>query len=66
MVAGAIEARADRLDEAGVEDELAQIVIDTIGRHAGTGGARDGRIFVRPVLQAIRIRDFVAQRPELA
>jgi nitrogen regulatory protein PII len=46
--------------EAVVEDELVQSVIDTIVQHARTGGPGDGRIFVMPVLQAIRIRDYAA------
>jgi len=43
--------------EAVIEEKAAQTVIDTICRHARTGGAGDGKIFVSPVLQAIQIRD---------
>ncbi|MBE3072790.1 MAG: P-II family nitrogen regulator [Acidobacteria bacterium] len=47
--------------EAVVEDASVQSVIDTIVQHARTGGPGDGRIFVMPVLQAIRIREYVVQ-----
>jgi len=52
--------------EAVVDDDTVRSVIDTIVQHARTGGPDDGRIFVMPVLQAIRIREYVAQRDDLA
>ena len=42
--------------EVVVEDSDAQVVIDAILRHARTGEVGDGKIFVLPVEQAIRIR----------
>lgn len=46
--------------EAVVEDASVRSVIDAIVQHARTGGPGDGRIFVMPVLQAIRIREYAA------
>lgn len=43
--------------EAVISETALQTVIETICRHARTGGAGDGKIFVSPVLQAIQIRD---------
>ena len=43
-----------------VDDESVPSVIDTILRHARTGGAGDGKIFVMPVLQTIQIREGAA------
>jgi nitrogen regulatory protein P-II 1 len=48
--------------EAVVDDDSVRSVIDTIARHARTGGPGDGKIFVMPVLQALRIRDYAARR----
>jgi nitrogen regulatory protein P-II 1 len=42
--------------EVVVEDSDAQAVIDAILRHARTGEVGDGKIFVLPVEEAIRIR----------
>jgi nitrogen regulatory protein PII len=42
--------------EVVVEDSDAQVVIDAILRHARTGEVGDGKIFVLPVEEAIRIR----------
>ncbi|MBO9531727.1 MAG: P-II family nitrogen regulator [Solirubrobacteraceae bacterium] len=42
--------------EVGVSDEDAQTVIDTIVTHARTGNIGDGKIFVLPIEQSIRIR----------
>ncbi len=42
--------------EVVVEDSDSQIVIDAILRHARTGEVGDGKIFVLPVEEAIRIR----------
>jgi nitrogen regulatory protein PII len=47
--------------EAVVEDASVQSVIDTIVQHARTGGPGDGKVFVMPVLQAIRIREYAVQ-----
>ena len=44
--------------EAVVDDTSVPSVIDTIVRHTHTGGPGDGKIFVMPVLQAIRIWDY--------
>lgn len=48
--------------EAVVDDDMVRSVIDAIVQHARTGGPGDGRIFVTPVLQAIRIRDYPTGR----
>ena len=42
--------------EAVVEDSLVQRVVETITEAASTGRIGDGKIFVLPVEQAIRIR----------
>jgi nitrogen regulatory protein PII len=42
--------------EVVVEDSDRQVVIDAILRHARTGEVGDGKIFVLPVEEAIRIR----------
>ncbi len=42
--------------ECVVEDGAAQTVTDTILRHARTGSVGDGKIFLLPVENAIRIR----------
>jgi nitrogen regulatory protein PII len=42
--------------EVVVEDADSQVVIDAILRHARTGEVGDGKIFVLPVEEAIRIR----------
>jgi nitrogen regulatory protein PII len=47
--------------EAVVDDESVPSVIDTIAKYTHTGGPGDGKIFVLPVLQAIRIREYAAR-----
>jgi nitrogen regulatory protein P-II 1 len=47
--------------EAVVDDDTVRGVIEAIVRHARTGGPGDGRIFVMPVLEAIRIREYAAR-----
>lgn len=42
--------------EAVVEDDVCDDAIDAIRRHAFTGKIGDGKIFVLPVEQAIRVR----------
>jgi nitrogen regulatory protein P-II 1 len=42
--------------EVGVEDKDKGIVVEAILRHARTGDVGDGKIFVLPVEEAIRIR----------
>ncbi len=42
--------------EIMVPDELAEAVVETILRHAHTGNPGDGRIFVIPIEESIRIR----------
>ena len=42
--------------ECVVEDSATSVVVETILRHARTGDVGDGKIFVLPVEQAIRIR----------
>lgn len=42
--------------EVVVEDESAQAVIDAIVNNANTGKIGDGKVFVSPVEEAIRIR----------
>jgi nitrogen regulatory protein PII len=46
--------------ETVVDDESVRSVMDAIARHARTGGPGDGKIFVMPVLQAIRIREYAS------
>src|ERR1035437_2168795 len=48
--------------EAVVNDDIVPSVIDAIVQHARTGGPGDGRVFVLPVLQAIKIRDYATGR----
>jgi nitrogen regulatory protein PII len=52
----AIHLRPKLKVECVVDDESASIVTDTILRHARTGNVGDGKIFVLPVEEAIRIR----------
>lgn len=42
--------------EAAITDELVDQVIETISRAAHTGKIGDGKIFVTPLEQAVRIR----------
>jgi nitrogen regulatory protein PII len=42
--------------EVVVEDTLVESVVDAIRKAAGTGKIGDGKIFVTPVEQAVRIR----------
>ena len=42
--------------ECGVADGDVQTVVDTILKHARTGAVGDGKIFVLPVEEAVRIR----------
>ena len=42
--------------ECVVDDGDAQLIVDTILRYARTGSVGDGKIFVLPVEEAIRIR----------
>lgn len=42
--------------EAAVDDGMVEQVIETIAKSANTGKIGDGKIFVYPVEQAIRIR----------
>jgi nitrogen regulatory protein PII len=42
--------------EVVVEDELVERTVDAIRKSAGTGKIGDGKIFVTPVEQAVRIR----------
>ncbi len=42
--------------EVGVDDKDKSLVVDTILKHARTGDVGDGKIFVTPVEEAIRIR----------
>ena len=42
--------------EIGVQDELADRVIEVVGEAAGTGKIGDGKIFVYDLDQAVRIR----------
>jgi nitrogen regulatory protein PII len=48
--------------EAVVDDDSVPAVIDAIVAHARTGGPGDGKIFVMPVLQTIRIREYETRR----
>ncbi len=41
---------------AVVPDDLQEAVVQAILLHAGTGSAGDGKIFIEPVLDALRIR----------
>ena len=42
--------------EIVVDDEDKSLIVETILRHARTGSVGDGKIFVLPVEEAIRIR----------
>jgi len=42
--------------EIAVDDDQLEPVIDVISRSAGTGAIGDGKIFVSPLLEAVRIR----------
>ena len=43
-------------NEAAVEDAQVESVVDAVRKAAGTGRIGDGKIFVTPVEQAVRIR----------
>jgi nitrogen regulatory protein PII len=51
--------------EVVVEDKDKDLVVETILRHARTGEIGDGKIFVLPVEEAIRIRTGEAGEPVL-
>ncbi|EPL9570730.1 P-II family nitrogen regulator [Providencia vermicola] len=42
--------------EIAVPDELVELVIETVERKAHTGQVGDGKIFILPLEQAVRIR----------
>jgi nitrogen regulatory protein PII len=52
----AIHLRPKLKIEIVVDDAAKQLVVETILRHARTGSVGDGKIFVLPVEEAIRIR----------
>ena len=52
----AIHLRPKLKIECVVDDGAKQLVVETILRHARTGAVGDGKIFVLPVEEAIRIR----------
>ena len=52
----AIHLRPKLRLECVVDDDSSEIVIGTILRHARTGSVGDGKVFVLPVDEAIRIR----------
>jgi nitrogen regulatory protein P-II 1 len=52
----AIHLRPKLKVECVVEDQDAPVIVDTILRHARTGAVGDGKIFMLPVEDAIRIR----------
>ena len=52
----AIHLRPKLKIECVVDDEAKTLVVETILRHARTGSVGDGKIFVLPVEEAIRIR----------
>ena len=52
----AIHLRPKLKIEIVVDDEAKTLVVETILRHARTGSVGDGKIFVMPVEEAIRIR----------
>jgi nitrogen regulatory protein PII len=52
----AIHLRPKLRVECVVDDEDAPLIVDTILRHARTGSVGDGKIFLLPVEEAIRIR----------
>jgi nitrogen regulatory protein PII len=52
----AIHLRPKLKIECVVDDDDKELIVDTILRHARTGSVGDGKIFVMPVEEAIRIR----------
>jgi nitrogen regulatory protein PII len=52
----AIHLRPKLRVECVVDDADAPLIVDTILRHARTGSVGDGKIFLLPVEEAIRIR----------
>ena len=52
----AIHLRPKLKLECVVEDEDAQVIVETILKHARTGSVGDGKIFLLPVEDAVRIR----------
>ena len=52
----AIHLRPKLKVECVVEDQDAQLIVDSILKHARTGSVGDGKLFVLPVEEAIRIR----------
>jgi len=52
----AIHLRPKMKVECVVEDQDAQVIVDSILKHARTGQVGDGKIFLLPVEEAIRIR----------
>jgi nitrogen regulatory protein PII len=52
----AIHLRPKLKLECVVDDQDVQVIVDTILRHARTGSVGDGKIFLLPVEDAIRIR----------
>ena len=52
----AIHLRPKLKIEIVVDDEAKPLIVETILRHARTGSVGDGKIFVMPVEEAIRIR----------
>jgi nitrogen regulatory protein PII len=52
----AIHLRPKLKIEIVIDDDAKSLVVDTILRHARTGSVGDGKIFVMPVEEAIRIR----------
>jgi nitrogen regulatory protein P-II 1 len=52
----AIHLRPKLRVECVVDDQDAPLIVDTILRHARTGSVGDGKIFLLPVEDAIRIR----------
>jgi nitrogen regulatory protein PII len=52
----AIHLRPKLKIEIVVDDDAKSLVVETILRHARTGSVGDGKIFVMPVEEAIRIR----------
>jgi nitrogen regulatory protein PII len=52
----AIHLRPKLKIEIVVDDDAKSLIVETILRHARTGSVGDGKIFVMPVEEAIRIR----------
>jgi len=52
----AIHLRPKLKVECVVEDADARVIVDTILRHARTGQVGDGKVFLMPVEDAVRIR----------